>query len=150
MKSIPQLSFILLILLITILVAVTFYKPGTESNKSDLPKLSCGTVGSEPLFISKDIDAAIGKQIFLDNCVQCHIKNMRSDGFAPPLGGSINRFDNDTSKFKAYLNNSKEYVSLANDQHIIDLRQEYKSKFEHIHEFNDDEIHSLLLFIDPD
>lgn len=49
-----------------------------------------------------------GKKLFVNNCVQCH--SVSKDKNAPALAGSMQRWNNDTTKLIAYIKNSQEVI----------------------------------------
>ena len=91
----------------------------------------------------------IGKNLFIENCIQCHSKNMNQSSIAPALIGTFVNWDNDTISFLRYINNSEEYLNNTNDKRILNLKSEYKFGMNsHKNDFNLEQIEELLDFID--
>jgi len=94
------------------------------------------------------IQFKIGKDLFLENCTQCHSKNMNQSSIAPALIGTFANWNNDTLSYLKYINNSEEYLNNTNDKRILNLKTEYKFGMNsHKNEFNLMQIEALLEFI---
>ena len=90
----------------------------------------------------------IGKDLFFENCTQCHSKNMNQSSVAPALIGTFANWDNDTLSYLKYINNSEEYLNNTNDKRILNLKTKYKFGMNsHKNEFNPKQIEALLEFI---
>jgi cytochrome c2 len=50
-----------------------------------------------------------GKKLFINNCVQCHAITKEKNG--PKLAGTMQRWNNDTTKLVSYIKNSQEMIS---------------------------------------
>jgi len=112
----------------------------------------CGTTSfSIPthIEISETISPEIGKKLFKNNCAQCHLKNMVSDGTGPALYDSMKRWKHDTLKYRKYIRNSENYMKEFLDERMINLKKKFDFKGNsHVYDFSEDEITSLLIYID--
>lgn len=63
-----------------------------------------------------------GKQIFINNCLQCHTVGM--DKIGPKLAGSFARWDNDTARFRAFVRNSQDMIK-AGDPRAVQVAKEW-------------------------
>lgn len=63
-----------------------------------------------------------GQKLFVNNCVQCH--NVKTDKIGPKLEGSLARWDNDTSRLRAFIKNSQEVIK-AGDPRAVKVYEEF-------------------------
>jgi mono/diheme cytochrome c family protein len=63
-----------------------------------------------------------GRQVFINNCVQCH--NVKTDKIGPKLEGSLAHWDNDTARFRAFVRNSQDMIQ-AGDPRAVQVAKEW-------------------------
>ena len=69
----------------------------------------------------------VGKTLFWQNCAMCHNKNMKDDLTGPALGGVINRWNNDTTSIRSYLNDSEYYHAKHATPRLKSLKEKFGS-----------------------
>ncbi|MBL7816159.1 MAG: c-type cytochrome [Saprospiraceae bacterium] len=65
-----------------------------------------------------------GKILFVENCAQCHAKNMKDRLTGPPLGDWRNYFS-DEKEVTQFLNAPKKYRETAKNKSLRKLHKEY-------------------------
>ena len=65
-----------------------------------------------------------GKVLFSNNCAICH--DMKVDKTGPKLEGVMDRWNNDTTKLKAFIRNSQAVIA-SGDQYSTDLYHKWAS-----------------------
>ncbi|PZF72216.1 c-type cytochrome [Taibaiella soli] len=65
-----------------------------------------------------------GKALFVNNCAICH--DMKQDKTGPKLEGVFDRWNNDTTKMKAFIRNSSAVIA-SGDQYTTDLFHKWAS-----------------------
>jgi cytochrome c2 len=60
-----------------------------------------------------------GKQLFMNNCVQCH--SISQDKMGPKLGGVITRWNNDTAQLVSYIKNSQQVITNGKNPRVTKL-----------------------------
>jgi cytochrome c2 len=88
-----------------------------------------------------------GKVLFKQYCAQCHNKNMKDKLTGPALGGVEERWESQELLY-AWIRNSQEVIA-SGDPYAVALYNEYnKSVMNPFVFLTDDEIASMLLYID--
>jgi len=97
------------------------------------------------LFAQPTIDE--GKNLFKLNCATCHAKNMKSDATGPALGGVEERWsDYPQEDLYGWIRNSQRLIK-SGHPYANELWNEYKSVMSNFPNLTDDNIASLLLYI---
>jgi len=106
-------------------------------------------LGILPLFLSAEASLDAGKTLFKNNCAQCHAKNMKSVATGPALGGAQDRWaDYDEADLYSWIRNSQALVA-AGHPRAVEVYNEYnKSVMQPFPNLTDEDIASLLLYID--
>ncbi len=86
-----------------------------------------------------------GKAIFVANCMQCHKMNDKSIG--PALAGSMQRWDNDTSRIAKFIRNSQESISLGDARAKQVYEENNKSPMPPMPHLTDNDINALIDYI---
>lgn len=86
-----------------------------------------------------------GKAIFVANCMQCHKMNDKSIG--PALVGSMQRWDNDTSRIAKFIRNSQESISLGDARAKQVYEENNKSPMPPMPHLTDNDINALIDYI---
>lgn len=86
-----------------------------------------------------------GKAIFVANCMQCHKMNDKSIG--PALAGSMQRWDNDTSRIAKFIRNSQESISLGDSRAKQVYEENNKSPMPSMPHLTDNDINALIDYI---
>ena len=84
-----------------------------EKNKAGFPE-----VAQQP-----QTPASKGERLFKQNCTTCH--NMKFDATGPALAGVLGRWNNDTSRIKAYIRNPSKMIE-AGDPEAVRAYEKYK------------------------
>jgi len=88
-----------------------------------------------------------GKGLFKQYCAQCHNKNMKDKLTGPALGGVQERWESEELLY-AWIRNSQEVIA-SGDPYAVALYNEYnKSVMNPFVFLTDDQIGSLLLYVD--
>jgi len=88
-----------------------------------------------------------GKGLFKQYCAQCHNKNMKDKLTGPALGGVSERWESEELLY-AWIRNSQEVIA-SGDPYAVALYNEYnKSVMNPFVFLTDDQIGSLLMYID--
>ncbi len=93
-----------------------------------------------------EVSPDAGKKLFKDYCGTCHAKNMVSDATGPALGGAQERWDDDEALY-AWVRNSQQMVQ-NNYPRAVELYSEWKSVMTAFPSLTDDEIGSILAYVD--
>ncbi len=92
-----------------------------------------------------------GKQLFKDNCAQCHARNMKSDLTGPALGGMEERWaDYPREDLYTWVRNSQKMIA---DGHPYALELWAKWKPTVMNQFpnlTDDQIESIILYVNDE
>jgi mono/diheme cytochrome c family protein len=91
--------------------------------------------------------AANGKTLFQANCGSCHAKNMKTAMTGPALGGVEARWDSKASLY-GWIRNSQGMVKKGNARAVEIFNQYNKSVMTAFPNLTDDEIGSILLYIE--
>lgn len=125
------------------IVSILIYTLLPKQEKSEISQPFCGTI--DEVNTSLNTSASIGKSLFMDNCVMCHAKDMKTTTIGPSLEGSFIRWDNDTVKFRKYLNNS---IDFERDSRITSLRKELEfSGVSHKNYFTNNEVRDIIEYM---
>lgn len=62
-----------------------------------------------------------GKVIFANNCIQCH--SLHADKMGPKLEGVMAHWDNDTTRIRAFIRNSKDAVQNGDPRAVAVYKQ---------------------------
>lgn len=93
-------------------------------------------------------DANAGKDLFKANCAACHNKNMKDDLTGPALGGVQERWAGREKLLHDWIRNSQAVIG-SGDKYANDLYVKWnKSQMSAFPNLTDDDINSLLLYID--
>ncbi|GAB1398257.1 hypothetical protein MASR1M65_30370 [Saprospiraceae bacterium] len=93
-------------------------------------------------------DANAGKDLFKANCAACHNKNMKDDLTGPALGGVQERWAGREKLLHDWIRNSQAVIG-SGDKYANDLYVKWnKSQMNAFPNLTDDDINSLLLYID--
>jgi cytochrome c2 len=60
-----------------------------------------------------------GKQLFMNNCVQCH--SISQDKMGPKLGGVITRWNGDTAQLVSYIKSSQQVITSGSNPRVTKL-----------------------------
>ena len=104
-------------------------------------------IGLMPILVSAaPIDD--GKNLFKNNCAQCHAKNMKSKATGPALGGVEERWaDFPKSDLYSWVRNSQALVATGHPR-AVEIYNEYnKSVMQPFPNLTDENIDALLLYI---
>jgi cytochrome c551/c552 len=66
---------------------------------------------------------ANGKTIFINNCIQCH--SLHEDKVGPKLEGVMAKWDNDTTRIRAFIHNSQDAVK-SGDPRAVAVYKEWR------------------------
>jgi mono/diheme cytochrome c family protein len=92
-------------------------------------------------------DKALGKELFIANCASCHNKNMKDKLTGPPLGGAQAKWNDDKALY-AWIRNSQSFLATGHPAAVA-IWNEYKPVLMNAFpKLTDDEIASMLLYID--
>jgi len=102
-----------------------------------------------PMFLSGQASMDVGKNLFKNNCAQCHDKKMKSAATGPALGGVQERWaDYPESDLYAWIKNSQALVA-AGHPRAVEIFNEYKkSPMQAFPKLTDEDIGSILAYID--
>ncbi|MDF1695060.1 MAG: c-type cytochrome [Saprospiraceae bacterium] len=102
------------------------------------------------VFVSFSISAQItpeaGKKVFKNYCGTCHSKNMVADATGPALYGSQERWGDDEALY-SWIRNSSALIATGYPR-AVELKSEWKTVMTAFPSLTDDEIGSVLLYID--
>ena len=104
-------------------------------------------LGLGPFLIKAEPTPDVGKTLFKNNCAQCHDKKMKAKLTGPALGGVEERWaDYPQEDLYAWIRNSQ---ALIKDGHprATSLWNEYKSVMQAFPNLTDDDIASILLYV---
>ncbi|MEM9823939.1 MAG: c-type cytochrome [Bacteroidota bacterium] len=89
-----------------------------------------------------------GKALFKANCASCHNKTMKDDMTGPALGGVRERWEGDQERLYAWIRNSQAVIA-SGDSYAVALYNKWdKSVMTAFPNLTDDQIESILLYID--
>ena len=136
----------------TCLVFVLVTRPiiGASVQNQLLSKISLIlTIGLMPLLLSADPAMDAGKKLFKNNCAQCHAKNMKSVATGPALGGAQERWaDYPQEDLYAWIRNSQALVAQGHPRGVAIYNEYNKSVMQPFPNLTDEDISSLLAYID--
>jgi len=89
---------------------------------------------------------AAGKDLFTANCAACHNKNMKDDLTGPALKGVQDRWADKKDLYK-WIRGSQALVAAGNPR-AVELFNKWKSPMTNFPNFTDEQIESLLMYID--
>jgi len=92
-----------------------------------------------------EVSPDAGKTLFKNYCATCHAKKMVSDATGPALAGAQERWDDDEALY-AWIRNSQQMV-VDGHPRAVEVYNEWKSVMTAFPSLTDDEIGSLLVFI---
>ena len=97
--------------------------------------------------VRAEVSSDIGKKLFTNNCAACHAKDMRSAATGPALGGAQANWASQEELY-AWIRNSQAAISSGNPR-AVELWAKYKPVvMTSFPALTDDEIASILLYID--
>jgi cytochrome c2 len=86
-----------------------------------------------------------GHKLFINNCVQCH--NIKTDKIGPKLEGVLTRWNNDTTRLRAFIHNSSKLIE-AGDPRAVEVYNQYnKTVMTPMTHLSDGEIDDILEYI---
>ncbi len=91
--------------------------------------------------------AEAGKALFIANCASCHAKNMKTALTGPALGGVESRWSSKADLY-AWIRNSQGMIKKGNTRAVEIWNQFKPTVMTSFPNLTDDEIASMLLFID--
>lgn len=90
-----------------------------------------------------------GKKLFKNYCAQCHNKNMTQAATGPALGGASERWsDYPQEDLYNWIRNSQNMINVVKHPRAIELWNEYGSIMTAYPDLTDDEIGSILAYVD--
>lgn len=96
--------------------------------------------------VSAQVSPDAGKELFKNYCAACHIKDMRSAGTGPALGGSQERWGDDVALY-AWIRNSQAMIQKGHPR-ALELWNQYKpTVMTAFPNLTDDEIGSIMAYI---
>lgn len=95
--------------------------------------------------LSAEVSPDAGKTLFRNYCAQCHNKDMKSKMTGPALGGAQERWGDDEALY-SWIRNSQAMIA-AGHPRAVELWNEYGSVMTAYEELTDDQIGSLLAYI---
>ncbi len=100
------------------------------------------------LDVQAEVSPAVGKTLFKQQCAQCHNKNMKDDLTGPALGGVQQRWEGREEILYAWIRNSQAVIA-SGDEYAVNLYNKWdKTLMNPFPNLTDDEIASLLVYID--
>jgi len=100
-------------------------------------------------FIFSQPSADLGKALFKTNCATCHAKNMKSASTGPALGGVQDRWaDFPESDLYSWIRNSQALIRAGHPRANTIYNEYNKSVMNAFPQLADDDIASLLLYVD--
>ncbi|MBT8190286.1 MAG: c-type cytochrome [Saprospiraceae bacterium] len=101
-----------------------------------------------PFLIQAQPNADEGKELFKNNCAQCHAKNMKSAATGPALGGMEERWaDYPREDLYAWIRNSQAQIASGHPK-AVELWNQYKPVvMQPFPNLTDDNIESLIIYI---
>ncbi|MBK9254514.1 MAG: c-type cytochrome [Saprospiraceae bacterium] len=96
--------------------------------------------------LTAQVSADAGKELFKNYCAACHSKDMRTAATGPGLGGSEERWGDDEALY-AWIRNSQAMVAKGHPRAVEVYNQYNKSVMTAFPNLTDDEIGSLLAYI---
>ncbi|OSZ82348.1 hypothetical protein CAP35_03510 [Chitinophagaceae bacterium IBVUCB1] len=106
---------------------------------------SCGGSDEQTTQKANHPGMSKGKAIFVANCMQCHKMNDKSIG--PALAGSMQRWNNDTSRMAKFIRNSQESISLGDARAKQVYEENNKSPMPPMPHLTDNDINELIDYI---
>jgi len=106
-------------------------------------------LGLMPFFVQAEATLDAGKTLFKNNCAQCHAKNMKSLATGPALGGAQERWsDYPEADLYGWIRNSQALVAAGHPRAVEIYNEFNKSVMQPFPNLTDEDIQSLLLYID--
>lgn len=92
--------------------------------------------------------SAEGKGLFAANCAQCHARNMKTKATGPALAGVEERWaDYPQEDLYNWIKNSQKMITQVKHPRAVELWNEYQSVMQAFPNLSDDNIASILLYI---
>lgn len=111
-----------------------------QSNSSN-PTAGATTTGNTPAPV-----ASRGKQLFMNNCAQCH--GLKQDKLAPMLDGVFTRWNNDSVKVAEFVKNSQQVIQGGQNAYATALYHKWSDgMMPSFGNLKDDEIQAILTYI---
>ena len=130
--------------LVVFAVLLMMIYPVLKTSQTDIT-LACGNQFT-PTFLGEK--GHIGKILFINNCAQCHAKNMKDALTGPPLSGWQAYFSSE-KEFYLYLQNPKIYGLKTKNKHLKRLIKEYEpSRCIAFPALTEDDVSSIIQYID--
>ena len=90
----------------------------------------------------------VGKTLFVGQCAACHAKNMKDKLTGPPLANALANWGGDKARIYKWIRNSQATIA-SGDPRAVAIWNEYKPTImTNFPNLKDDEIESILLYID--
>ena len=146
-RSIISLSWVSLLLVVCILTFSFPYRNietvyGTQV--IDISPINTGNNISEPLIKTY----TLGKKLFMTNCASCHNKNMQDDMVGPALAGVQERWEKyPLGDLYSWIRNSSLLIA-GNHPKAVSLWKEWKSTMTSFPHLSDEDIESLIVYIE--
>lgn len=86
-----------------------------------------------------------GKQVFINNCSQCH--NLKADKIGPKLEGSFANWNNDTTRFRAFIRNSRAAIESGDPRAVEVAKQWSNALMTEMPHLTDNDINEILDYI---
>ncbi|MDR3678773.1 MAG: cytochrome c [Flavipsychrobacter sp.] len=87
-----------------------------------------------------------GKQLFMDNCARCH--GLKQDKLGPALDGVLARWNNDSVKVAAFIQNSQQVITGGQDAYATALYHKWSdAPMPAFTNLKDGEIKAILNYI---
>lgn len=86
-----------------------------------------------------------GRQIFINNCLQCH--NVKTDKIGPKLEGALAHWNNDTARIRAFIRNSQEAINSGDPRAVEIYKQWNETLMTPMPHLSDNDINELLDYI---
>jgi mono/diheme cytochrome c family protein len=96
--------------------------------------------------LSAQVSADAGKELYKANCAACHSKDMRTAATGPGLGGAQERWGDDVALY-AWIRNSQAMVAKGHPRAVEIYNQYNKAAMTAFPNLTDDQIGSLLAYI---
>jgi mono/diheme cytochrome c family protein len=92
-------------------------------------------------------DPAKGKELFINNCAQCHAKDMKTKLTGPALAGVEERWGNDKVNIYKWIRNSAALIASGYPRAVQVYNENAKSNMNAFPNLKDDDIDNLLAYI---
>ncbi|MEZ5017465.1 MAG: cytochrome c [Flavipsychrobacter sp.] len=112
--------------------------------------VSCGNAESSSNSTSEEKKAVpvydYGKELYTQNCTQCHIVN--KDMIGPALKGALARWDNDTVALRSFVKNSTMAITSGNPRAVEVYNKWNKAMMTPMPHLTDEDIDAILDYVE--